>query len=529
MFQVRQCTYPSLGEVVRFAFSASGLLANRDRRDAGAPDKSPLTDTRVKTIQQQLKRLADESGALQPQLDALLEVFGQELSIYVTSRSLSVALTDLINDLYESYFNLIKHQGTHMSKGQSVRTLTTLAVRTCVLSCVKQRFFESFEQSSELRPDAAFWFLPVEEEGELVTPLHKVLAWAYEACECTPAQFHRPSGRPDTAGQLARNLDTARKWKWLSKRGLPSMSALHRNLSQSFEALAMAGHPIDEKLQKTIISFAAVARIASHVAQEVEGAFGRAFLLQTCQQIQLYCSWLEPSLKAMSEEVQTLFAEHRMPHLTPEANRKTIAAFVWRRFEDRCSQANQIIQSSRGSDGAYNPLCVQWVEQQYGPFAAFVDQDITSRWVIDKPAKFDELMYEAMILRQLGTVTLENVDSLEARLIAAGVSARVPWVVPWLRGVVLYHADNFEEAAEHYAQAFLLGRYSAGAYQYKLINQYLEVMAKTGRWVAFKKGVYWARYLGLSVRFLRDAELTEQNIRGVFETMGLQNLKYAHT
>ncbi len=63
----------------------------------------------------------------------------------------------------------------------------------------------------------------------------------------------------------------------------------------------------------------------------------------------------------------------------------------------------------------------------------------------------------------------------------AGVAERVPWVLHWLRAVVYYNSDHFNEAAEHYVAAFQFGRYSAGDHQYLLMNQYLEAMAKTNR------------------------------------------------
>jgi hypothetical protein len=91
---------------------------------------------------------------------------------------------------------------------------------------------------------------------------------------------------------------------------------------------------------------------------------------------------------------------------------------------------------------------------------------------------------------------------------------------------VLYNADQFDEAAEHYTAAFQLGRYSAGDSQYLLMNQYLEAMAKTNRWLQFKQGVFWADYLGLKVRHLRGHALTEENIRFAFMMLGMRNAKY---
>ena len=67
-----------------------------------------------------------------------------------------------------------------------------------------------------------------------------------------------------------------------------------------------------------------------------------------------------------------------------------------------------------------------------------------------------------------------------------------------------------------FEQAFEQAKYRAGKAQYKLVNQYLEVCAKNDQKRRFKKGVEWARYLGIPIRWLRDKEPTEENLDFVF-------------
>lgn len=97
-----------------------------------------------------------------------------------------------------------------------------------------------------------------------------------------------------------------------------------------------------------------------------------------------------------------------------------------------------------------------------GAFAARMDDDITSRWVLDKPNDVDDLTAEAGAMRRCGTTTHLAIDGFEVRLKKAGITERVPWVIHWLPAVVHHNTDQFDEAAEHYAAAFQLGRYNAG-------------------------------------------------------------------
>jgi tetratricopeptide (TPR) repeat protein len=457
----------------------------------------------------------------------LINLYTEELGIYVTCPVMRAQLAELFNDLYEPYRNTLKRFSTFMSKPATVRyLLTTFVVRSCVVSWQVQALATSAANNQQPRPTQQFWFLPHEEEGELVSPLHNALQWAYQVCGVSQAQFHRPAGVADLCGQLARNLDTCRRWKWLSKAKPPTLPALYRNLVQSFEALERAGNPVPLELRRAIITTVSVSRIASYVAHSIESIYGRAFLLETCQQLKLYTDWLSPHIKIAQAKADRLAEHTPIPDLSLEKTRSHYALREMTIYLRQCDEAYAFIQSNRGSDGSYNPLCIDWVEKQLGTFAARINQDITSRWVLDKPDGFDELMAEANAMRRRGRATLSAIDELEVRMSKTGVAERVPWVLHWLRAVVHYNADQFDKAAEHYTAAFQLGRYSAGDHQYLLMNQYLEAMAKTKRWLQFKQGAFWADYLGLKVRHLRDRDLTEENIRFAFTMLGMRNAKY---
>jgi tetratricopeptide (TPR) repeat protein len=520
----RQYTYPTLGETIKYLFDATGLSGNKD---LPAVKSSSFHEKNSKTLHKQLNRLAEEIGSLQPQLESLLDLYTDELHIYVTCPVMRTQIAELLNDLYRPYRATLKQFSTFMSKPATVRyLLTSYAVRSCVLSWQVQALATAAANNQLPRPTQAFWFLPREEEGRLVSPLHSALQWAYEICGVSQAQFHRPTGVSDPGAQLLRNLDTCRKWKWLGKAKPPTLPALYRNLTQSFDALEQAGNPVVPQLRQAIITSVSVARMASYIAHSIESAYGRAFLLETCEQIKLYADWLSPHLETAWTEGERLAESCPIAQLPPEQTRCHYALRVMSDYLEKCSEANTFIQANRGADGSYNSLCIDMVEKQLGAFAALMDQDITSRWVLDKPDGLDELMAEASAMRKTGSTTLANIDALEDRMTKAGVADRVPWVLHWLRAVVLYNADQFDEAAEHYTAAFQLGRYSAGDSQYLLMNQYLEAMAKTNRWLQFKQGVFWADYLGLKVRHLRGHALTEENIRFAFMMLGMRNAKY---
>ena len=56
-----------------------------------------------------------------------------------------------------------------------------------------------------------------------------------------------------------------------------------------------------------------------------------------------------------------------------------------------------------------------------------------------------------------------------------------------------------------------------------LLNQYIESCAKMKKWVKFKKGVAWATYLGIEVRWIRDNPESKETLEYAYEMLGMAN------
>lgn len=177
-------------------------------------------------------------------------------------------------------------------------------------------------------------------------------------------------------------------------------------------------------------------------------------------------------------------------------------------------------------DGHVPDNVTLWLEKRYGAYAARIRADVISRWRLDKPADLDTYVQRGMVMRNLQNLTLEDVNSFHEELSCASIAGRLPWLVEWLKGIVFYRSADYAASSIYYTQAFKLAKYSAGDLQYPLVNQYLEVMAKTNRWLDFKQGALWASYLDLPVRWLRDREPTDANIRKAFNVLGLSQMQY---
>ncbi|MDP2521399.1 hypothetical protein Q8W30_02345 [Neptunomonas phycophila] len=111
---------------------------------------------------------------------------------------------------------------------------------------------------------------------------------------------------------------------------------------------------------------------------------------------------------------------------------------------------------------------------------------------------------------------VSEVEVLKSYAKGLGQFECLEWMFEWVTAVYYHRKKDKLLAFKHYEKAFTLGKYVAGESQYLLVNQYIEACAKCNKWVAFKKGVAWADYLGIKIRWLRGADRSEEALKVAF-------------
>jgi len=100
-----------------------------------------------------------------------------------------------------------------------------------------------------------------------------------------------------------------------------------------------------------------------------------------------------------------------------------------------------------------------------------------------------------------------------------GPTTNLPWLTPWLLSTYHYRRENYAEAFPFIKEAFDKAQYCAGVHQYLLVNKYIELSAKTNKWKDFTRGIHWAGYLDIDVRWLRKEQPTKEKLEFVYEIM----------
>lgn len=513
--------FPTLGQVIRFAFDACGVLP----RMRGESDE--MTEQDKKRIQKQLQRLANEEGKLLENGHAAIEELGALLAGTVAPGKAVIALRAVLLDLFEDYNVVVRSEGTFLSERDTIGWFCRAYAIPHLVVSVRKHLLRLNVAAEGLRtPSESDWYLPTVTDEGVTWPLAKALHWTYGVCDTKQTHFHFPGMKAGSAClRQTPNLENAREW--CKGRGTPSWSNLHANVAYSFDRLASVEEAkyrrdIPEALRENIHLVLFVARLATDVGKSVAAAFGTDYLAQLVAQYRRNDSWLEPDLAVFRQEVERSRVEMIGTAFTADDAWDELSEYYWHWFAERSRVCGEDIQRQIAQHGSVT-LPEASLEALIARYREYPVRSMVECLAIcgevRTPPGFVEALQAGFDLKSRPDCSDEEIDRYEATLTNGDLAARLAWMVPWLRAVVRYRREAYEEAFPYFERAFQRAKYSAGQNQYKLVNQYIELAAKVDRWGSFKKGVEWANYLRLSVRWLRDKPPTEENLLFVFEVM----------
>lgn len=499
--------FPTVGEVIHFIYKAAGLLPKK--RDATAE----FDQQERKNVQKALERLAAEEGDLNANMGELIRQLAFLMAGHVRLAPLNFAIGDVLLELLDIYGGVVREEGTYLSKHDTVRWM--IIERWAPAAAVSlARSLTRFG----LRPLAAFfpreqrWYLPDFGGDKPLLPLAKVMRWVYAETGTTQTQFHYPER---TAGEdrddRQRDLENAQNWIH-DRRGLPSAAALDWTFARAFDANNIGKENDSSAMHRDAMCTALfLGRAITHVAKALREYFGKDFLEQACK---VFESTLTLALDE-AEDAEKWIADNAEAHgispYSPELRNAAIA--IWNDgLKTRSQQAGAELQSLYEAD-ALNSSEIERMVRRYGPLPVLPAVEWLQRPRLHQvPEGFGEALMEGLGLAKDRSLTVELINNYEAGLQRSGMEALLPWMVPWLRFVVCYRKQDDVNAWHWIEQAFSAARYRAGAQQHQVVNHYIEQAVKMAKRVAIRKGVHWARYIGVEVRWLRDREPTDENL-----------------
>lgn len=514
-------SFVSLGQFIKFAYDATGILSRKRSEKGGLDDKD------IKRIQKQLERLIDEEGSLTDRCNKLIQALAFELAGTIRNIKVCYIIGETMIDLLDVYNNVVRGEGTYLSPKNSLRWFcVTHAIPRLVLSIHKHSLRSNIAAECFLTPVPKDWYLPTISGASITWPLEKAMNWVYEQHRTNRTQFHSPGKVVDQDDPEARqNLENASNW--MSGEASPSWPGLHWNFSRSIDRLAAAEEPyrrsISEKEKESILYVLFLARLSTYVTKQLLDVYGIEVLVDMVDRFERHHDWLAADVIAFRTETLAYIKNANVPEAAEDQIWIEFSDQYWRWFADRAVQCGMTMERLLNSsddhtipNGLVSKLC-----DQYGNYAvrAVLDSLSCPSDLKIIPEYFPEALFKGLDLKASSATVDADVDAYDAEIQAKGLSASLKWMVHWNRGVLCYKKQDDEKAFIHIQKAFELAKYSAGNRQYEIVNQYIELAAKNDSWKSFKKGIAWASYLGIPVRFLRDNEPTDDNLRGVFDLM----------
>lgn len=517
-----QYTYPSLGEAIKYFVSTMGILPRKNE----VKENTNTSEAEKKKIQKQIERLAREEGHLQAQFDALIPSINNYLKDSISCPIVAAQICSVANKLHDSYKELLVSQGTFMSQRDTVLYfIKNFAIEACVTeSSLAYLIYQ------DLRPDAVwpeedFWYLPEERDGKIVWPITNAMKWAYSVTDLSQTQFHKPADSQDVFNRLENNLKNASKWT--RGKSIPSMLGLTKNIRDSLEAQENNGKKIPSEVKDSILATTSLSLALTSLAQDVKRNYGNETLFQLTDQIKKYVYWIREDIdefqKNYSEEIQLREIDDNIS--AQKLKYKMLSTYI-PFFHDKCQQARHPISEYILNQKSIDRAMVNWLAKKYGNYAAKVPEYAYDISPVNVPEGFSLLMPIALTMINDNNITSKDIDDFSNSLQAYNLDKQLPWVTDWLYGGYYYKKDDFEKAHQHFQKSFQYGKYRAGNTFYRTLNQHIELCAKLDKWREFKKSALWAKYLGIPVRWLRDEEPTDENLRVAYNFLGLKNCKY---
>ena len=513
-------SFPSLGQTIRFTVDILGVLP-RKRSDIDS-----LDETSKKRIQKKLQRLADEEGRLEENIGEIIAELSEIIGSAVKRDEIRFAICETLCDVYEVYSSTIKSDGTFLSEEETIKWFCiNHAIPRLAFSVAKHLLRTNMSGLGFIYPSDQDWYLPTVENGSISWPLAKVMRWIYDLLDIKLERFHY-SNRAIGANyyQQEQNIENARKW--VKGSHTPSWGGLHWTFSRAFENLAVSeaesenlNFPVAFRNNLYCILF--IARLSTDLCKRVEKSYGVAFLEQCIERYKQHRKWLASEVQMNRNEVEYVLEKNQDLLSQENVIWYQISDRYWRMVAERMYQCSAKIQEILDGGGKVNAVkdSEGRLIQQFGEYPVRSCMSILEdRYQTKIPDGFVEAFGRALTMKS-STLSDFDIDSYESDLKKQNLDEQLRWVGPWLRAVIRYKNEDYEGAMPFAEYAFNHAKYSAGLKQYDLINLYVELAAKNKDMKRFKKGIEWARFVGLKIRWLRDSEPTDENIRFAFDML----------
>jgi hypothetical protein len=510
---------PSLGDITKALFDHAGVLPQKN-------DDSIIVDDEKakKKIQTQLRRLAKEESELEKNLTTLLELFAGLILKATGDLKITFACMASVEDVLIQYQDFVRVDGTFLSKSESIKWLIKTKLLDRIITSYQKNILKFNVSASNLTtPCDNYWWLPDFTEKSIQWPIAKAMSWLYSICETNQTHFHFPDFGSTDDYRLSQNLENASRWS--TGKNLPSWPSLLQNLIDSVSAMEQTTSSQHKRTinRDTLHSFKTVlfiGRFSTSIFMELERQFGKDYIIDIAMHLRRQDRRLGKVHHSFKTNVSKAIDHHeiRNPALIDDIWFDETQEFWMQRSEHVMLSARAINPKFvEKYHSGFNRDDIKFFLKRMNSFELHTLLDNTQRDVIAMaPSLFLELLFEGLKLRKAVDNTVKSIEQYEKKVHDAKLEEHLSWVINWMWATYHYRRQEDGLALPYYSKAFEEAKYSVGRNQYLLVNQFVECCAKNNKWRDFKKGIAWANYLGIEIRWYRGMDESDEPLKSAY-------------
>ncbi|MFM2482820.1 hypothetical protein [Celerinatantimonas sp. YJH-8] len=503
--------FPTLGELMNAFVKASGLMARKN-------SKSKVFDeSQKKAMQMKLKRLADETSKLDDQLEDVKTILAELLYEVIPEPRFIYAIIASIDDVLVQYKDLIRNEGTYSHYLDSIRWMIySRGIERIITSIVKNGLSYNLLKINLIFPSDIDWWLPTFEGEKIDWPIKKAWQWIYDYVGLSQRQFHL-SSKPNFKEE--RNLENAQRW--VTDKQFPSTNAMIDCLDDALiEINTKNSISNSEIISFKIIIF--LSRVSTYAFKLLNDTYGYIFsecisrclleqfstLKEEIGYIFLACGSINYNYKDIVKRDALIF--DYVSFYWSERSRKLLESI--RLYDDKIKE---VFKGKKEVKHAFDSSNISKHIPLFEINALIRNHE--DRFNFKPSMIYVKLLLEGLKLKRKPK-SIDEIIKYENNVNLNGFKNVLAWVVQWSYANYFYNKNDYNKSYFYYKKAFYLSKYSVGHDQYLLVNQYIEICAKNKKYREFKKGLAWAKYLNIPIRWLRnmDNPESEENVKFLY-------------
>lgn len=507
--------FPTIGEFTKFLFDVSGILPTKGERD------SVFTEKDKKTLQKLLLKLSNEEGMV---LDNYLKAKAsliQALTQIMPDSGYVLAANQLVNEIEMLYRKIIVCDASHLSKKENMRwSIEGTFPQRLVLSFNKLKYLYGLSLYVLPFPKDQYWFLP-SDDGEM--PISKYFSWLYSELDTNRTHFHYP-GRSVDKQCSVQELNLNNVTKWCSGSRLPSWSGFKSNLQFSFESMSSCQNVTHQRVvsEERIKDYSFVGFLAlfsTRLFRNITDHFGSNFSNKLVNMIMTYQGAIEYDCCNMMEIQESICEFHKGNIFEIRKGLIRNINIYWSELADRTIKIGRVFDQKLIDDPDFDVK--EFIQSHdlihsIGPYMtfSFVHGLRQEHHLTGDSLK---LIGSGLELLNKQNVSDEQVDSFLIELDSSGFYEELKWMLLWSKARRAFDGMQYDDAHLLYKDALIAGKYSCGKSIELLVDEYLQISSKLGKWKEFRKELNWCVFIGIPLKYDGDIKSGKSYEKEMYE------------